>query len=229
MAEHLFQLAALLLANLGCAVLGGVVGSALTGRDLRHRAPEPVAPASDPEDPEDECEAPTIRPATSTPNGGMTHRPGWSPRWRTPASDRHVAGAQDPAAGPLDGETVRIRVAGARVEGARHRGPVRVADPQRESGRGRTGQADTHPGAGRGVRMRTLADLEALADHIGKLETAGDHSAATVYWDLFNDAVAEMTEDQLRAAVKQLLIARSDSSVRLASAPRGIFSRLVAS
>jgi hypothetical protein len=46
-----------------------------------------------------------------------------------------------------------------------------------------------------------------------------------VYWDLFNDAVAEMTEDQLRAAVKQLLIARSDSSVRLASAPRGIFSR----
>jgi hypothetical protein len=59
--------------------------------------------------------------------------------------------------------------------------------------------------------MRTLADLEALADHIGKLETAGDHSAAAVY--------------QLRAAVKQLLVARSDSSVRLASAPRGIFSR----
>jgi hypothetical protein len=52
--------------------------------------------------------------------------------------------------------------------------------------------------------MRTLADLEALADHIGKLETAGD---------------------QLRAAVKQLLVARSDSSVRLASVPRGIFSR----
>jgi plasmid stabilization system protein ParE len=73
--------------------------------------------------------------------------------------------------------------------------------------------------------MRTLADLEALADHIGKLETAGDHSAAAVYWDLFNDAVAEMTVDQLRAAVKQLLVARSDSSVRLASAPRGIFSR----
>jgi hypothetical protein len=46
--------------------------------------------------------------------------------------------------------------------------------------------------------MRTLADLEALADHIGKLETAGDH-------------------------------ARSDSSVRLASAPRGIFDRLAAS
>jgi hypothetical protein len=79
--------------------------------------------------------------------------------------------------------------------------------------------------------MRTLADLEALADHIGKLETAGDHSAATVYWDLFNDAVAEMTEDQLRAAVKQLTPRgpRHDSSVRLASAPRGIFSRLVAS
>jgi ribosome-binding factor A len=73
--------------------------------------------------------------------------------------------------------------------------------------------------------MRTLADLEALADHIGKLETSGDHAAATVYWDLFNDAVAEMTVDQLRAAVKQLLVARSDSSVRLASAPRGIFSR----
>jgi hypothetical protein len=50
-----------------------------------------------------------------------------------------------------------------------------------------------------------------------------------VYWDLFNDAVAEMTVDQLRAAVKQLLVARSDSSVRLASAPRGIFSRPVAS
>jgi hypothetical protein len=56
--------------------------------------------------------------------------------------------------------------------------------------------------------MRTLADLEALADHIGKLETA---------------------VDQLRAAVKQLLVARSDSSVRLASVPRGIFSRLAAS
>jgi hypothetical protein len=77
--------------------------------------------------------------------------------------------------------------------------------------------------------MRTLADLEAVADHIGRLEAAGDHSAATVYWDLFNDAVGEMSVDQLRVAVKQLLIARSDSSVRLASGPRGLFSRLVAS
>jgi hypothetical protein len=77
--------------------------------------------------------------------------------------------------------------------------------------------------------MTTLADLEALAAHIGDLETRGDRANATVYWDLFADAVEEMPVDQLRAAVKQLLVARSDSSVRLASAPRGIFDRLVTS
>jgi hypothetical protein len=42
MAEHLFQLAAVLLANLGCAILGGVIGSAQTRRALRAAVPASV-------------------------------------------------------------------------------------------------------------------------------------------------------------------------------------------
>jgi hypothetical protein len=108
------QIAALLLANLGCAVLGGVVGSALTGRDLRHRAPEPVAPASEPEDPEDE--------RADEPAG---YHPEW---WKDAPTGLVTAVDPGPKTGmwpvtktqrldPLESETVRIRVAGARVEG----------------------------------------------------------------------------------------------------------------
>jgi hypothetical protein len=115
--EHLLQIAALLLANLGCAVLGGVVGSALTGRNLRHRAPEPAAPASDPEDPEDECEG-VDHPA------GYQHSEWWhdAPTGLVQVADPEPQTGMWPAPKTqrldlLDGETVRIRVPGARVEG----------------------------------------------------------------------------------------------------------------
>jgi hypothetical protein len=124
MREHLLQLGAILLANLGCAVLGGVVGSALTRQDLRHRAPEPAAPASepaDPVDPEDECE-------------GADHPAGYqNSEWWTDAPTGLVSAVDtelppDFGTGmwpvsktqrldPLEGETVRIVVAGRRVEG----------------------------------------------------------------------------------------------------------------
>jgi hypothetical protein len=74
-----------------------------------------------------------------------------------------------------------------------------------------------------------LAALEALARDIAEHEAAGRHDSAAAYWGLFDDAVAQLSVDELRVAVKQLLMARSDSSVALASGPRGLFSRLVAS
>jgi hypothetical protein len=117
MREHLLQLGAILLANLGCAVLGGVVGSALTRQDLRHRAPEPVAPASDPEDPQDECDGADY-PA------GYQHAEWWhdAPTGLVSAVDPEPQTGMWPAPKTqrldlLDGETVRIRVPGARVEG----------------------------------------------------------------------------------------------------------------
>lgn len=123
MGEHLLQLAAILLANLGCAVLGGVVGSALTGRDLRHRAPEPVAPASDPEDPEDECEG-ADHPA------GYQHAEWWSdaPTGLVSAVDPSLPPdfgtgmwpvSKTQRLDPLEDETVRVVIAGVRPEGAR--------------------------------------------------------------------------------------------------------------
>jgi hypothetical protein len=119
--EHLLKIAALLLANLGCAVLGGVVGSALTGRDLRHRAPEPVAPASEPEDPEDER---ADEPA------GYQHAEWWSdaPTGLVSAVDPSLPPdfgtgmwpvSKTQRLDPLEDETVRVVIAGVRPEGAR--------------------------------------------------------------------------------------------------------------
>jgi hypothetical protein len=116
--EHLLKIAALLLANLGCAVLGGVVGSALTGRDLRHRAPEPVAPASEPEDPEDErADEPAGYHAEwwkDAPTGLVSSvDPSLPPDFGTGMWPVRESQRLD----PLEGETVRIMLAGRRVEG----------------------------------------------------------------------------------------------------------------
>jgi hypothetical protein len=77
--------------------------------------------------------------------------------------------------------------------------------------------------------IAALVGLDALARQIADHESAGRHDSAAAYWGLFDDAVAQLSVDELRVAVKQLLVARSDSSVALASGPRGLFSRLVAS
>jgi hypothetical protein len=75
--EHLLQLAAVLLANLGCAILGGVIGSAQTGR-ASASAPCRVATTSD--GPGEETSGRSDRRIRSRQrwprNGGTTHRAG---------------------------------------------------------------------------------------------------------------------------------------------------------
>jgi hypothetical protein len=98
-----------------------MVGSALTVRTLRHRAPEPVAPASDPEDPEDECEG-ADHPA------GYQHSEWWhdAPTGLVSAVDPSLPPdfgtgmwpvSKTQRLDPVEGETVRIVLAGRRVEG----------------------------------------------------------------------------------------------------------------
>lgn len=77
--------------------------------------------------------------------------------------------------------------------------------------------------------MTSLANLEELARRIGEAEVHGDHALASRLWLLLDEEVTALPVDAKDAAIKQLLIARSDSSVRLAVGVRGLFSRLVAS
>jgi hypothetical protein len=119
--EHLFQLAAVLLANLGCAILGGVIGSAQTRRALRAAVPARVG--YHPDGPGEETVEVRTAHAESTavaaelvaepePESTTVSLPpdfatGW---WAVSKTQR---------LNPLEDETVRVVIAGVRPEGAR--------------------------------------------------------------------------------------------------------------
>jgi hypothetical protein len=130
MAEHLFQLAAVLLANLGCAILGGVIGSAQTRRALRAAVPASVG--YHPDGPgEETVEVRTEHPESTAVAADLAVEPEPEPApARTGMWPVHKTQRLD----LLDGETVRIRVGrlGHDVRPWRwqgqHRGPESLAE-----------------------------------------------------------------------------------------------------